>query len=218
MYGGELGYRMNREEGSFIREISHGLEIAHWEYLDTGFIQTQMIQGDFFSIRSREGDFARIDIRAQKEGLLPGEQPLDRLDIFIPPGEYSFERWGTFIRSASHRKWSFEFRIDDGGYFNGDLFHVRPEIEWTPNEHLSFSLQYDYNDYDFPGNQSAITRQITFENEISFNAKWSLVTLAQYDNISDNIGINSRLRLNLLTLLNERNRLMRSQDPNHVAR
>jgi hypothetical protein len=197
MYGGELGYRMNREEGSFIREISHGLEIAHWEYLDTGFIQTQMIQGDFFSIRSREGDFARIDIRAQKEGLLPGEQPLDRLDIFIPPGEYSFERWGTFIRSASHRKWSFEFRIDDGGYFNGDLFHVRPEIEWTPNEHLSFSLQYDYNDYDFPGNQSAITRQITFENEISFNAKWSLVTLAQYDNISDNIGINSRLRLNL---------------------
>ena len=70
-------------------------------------------------------------------------------------------------------------------------------MDWTPNEHLSFSLRYDYNDYDFPGNQSAITRQITFENEISFNAKWSLVTLAQYDNISDNIGINSRLRLNL---------------------
>jgi hypothetical protein len=38
---------------------------------------------------------------------------------------------------------------------------------------------------------------MTLESEISFNSHWSLVTLAQYDNISDDIGINSRLRYNL---------------------
>jgi len=152
---------------------------------------------DLISLRSREGDFGRIDFRVQTEGLLPGEQPLDKIGIFIPPGEYTFERWGSFIRSANHRNWSFQFRIDDGGYFNGDRFHVRPEIEWKPNEHFSISLRYDYNQYDFPGQQSATTRQITIDNEISFNARWSLVTLAQYDNVSEDVGINSRLRLNL---------------------
>ena len=55
---------------------------------------------------------------------------------------------------------------------------------------------YEYSKYDFPG-QSAVTRQISLENEISFNAKLSLVTIAQYDNISEDIGINSRLRYNL---------------------
>ena len=114
----------------------------------------------------------------------------------MPDGEYSFERVGMFIRTARHRKFGFQFRIDDGGWFNGDRFHVGPEVDWRPNEHLAFSLKFDYNKYDFPGVE-AITRQITLENEISFNAKWSLVTLAQYDNVSEDIGINSRLRYNL---------------------
>ena len=173
--------------------MDHSLQFMRWEYLDTGLVQTEIVP---IAIRSFAGDFARIDVKLQKEGLLPGEQPLEDIGILIPPGQYSFDRLGMFTRSAGYRKISVEFRIDDGGWYNGDKFHVRPKIAWTPNEYLAFSLQYDYNRYDFPG-QSAITRQITLENEISFNARWSLVTLAQYDNISEDVGINSRLRLNI---------------------
>jgi hypothetical protein len=197
LYAGELGYRRNRQDGAFIREVSHGLEVAHWEYLDTGFTQTEEISLDYISLRSREGDFARLDYKWQIEGLLPGEQPLESIGITIPPGEWSFQRYGGFIRTASYRPLRVQLRVDDGGFFNGDRLRVRPEIEWRPNEHLNFSLQYEFNQFDFPGNQYAITRQITFENEISFNSKMSLVTLAQYDNISDDIGINSRFRYNL---------------------
>jgi hypothetical protein len=196
LYGGELGYRRIRDGGPFIREVSHSMEIARWEYLDSGFVQSEEIETVPISLRSREGDFWRIDVKFQKEGLLPGEQPLDRIGIEVPAGEHSFERVGMFLRTASHRKLGIQFRIDDGGWFNGDKFHLGPEVEWKPNEHLAFSLKYDYNKFKFPGAE-AITRQITFENEIAFNSKWSLVTLAQFDNISDDIGINSRLRLNL---------------------
>jgi hypothetical protein len=197
LYAGELGYRRNRQDGAFIREVSHGLEVAHWEYLDTGFTQTEEISFDYLSLRSREGDFARLDYKWQIEGLLPGEQPLESIGITIPPGEWSFQRYGGFIRTASYRPLRVQLRVDDGGFFNGDRLRIRPEIEWRPNEHLNFSLQYEFNQFDFPGNQYAITRQITFENEISFNSKMSLVTLAQYDNISEDIGINSRFRYNL---------------------
>lgn len=196
LYGGEAGYRSLREGNKFIREFSHGIEVARWEYLDTGFVQSQELGADYLSLRSREGDFFRLDYKAQKEGLLDGEQPLDRLGITIPAGEYSFERWGMFMRTANHRKWNFQLRVDDGGWFNGDRFSVRPEIGWTPNEYFNMSLQVSYSRYDFPG-ITARTRQITLDNEFSFNSKMSLVTLVQYDNISDDIGINARLRYNL---------------------
>lgn len=197
LYGGELGYRRNREGDVFVREVSHGLEVARWEYLDTGNVQSQEISFDYLSLRSSAGDFFRLDLKLQKEGLLPGEQPLDRIGISMPDGEHSFERYGLFFRTASFRKFRGQLRIEDGGYFDGDRLSINPELEWRPNEHLAFSLEYRYSKYDFPGGQKATTRQITFENEISFNSKMSLVTLAQYDNLSDDIGINSRFRYNL---------------------
>lgn len=197
LYGGELGYRRNREGDVFVREVSHGLEVARWEYLDTGNVQSQEISFDYLSLRSSAGDFFRLDFKLQKEGLLPGEQPLDRIGISTLDGEHSFERYGLFFRTASFRKFRGQLRIEDGGYFDGDRLSVNPELEWRPNEHLAFSLEYRYSKYDFPGGQKATARQITFENEISFNSKMSLVTLAQYDNLSDDIGINSRFRYNL---------------------
>jgi hypothetical protein len=196
LYGGEVGYRTIRQGDKFIREISHGIEVTRWEYLDTGLVQSQAIGTDFLSFRSSGGDFLRFDYKAQKEGLLPGEQPLSRLGIIIPAGEYSFDRWGSFVRTATHRKWDFQLRIDDGGYFNGDRFSIRPEIGWTPNEYFKMSVRVAYSKYDFPG-VTAVTRQITLDNEFSFNSKMSLVTLVQYDNISDDIGINARFRYNL---------------------
>ncbi|MDH3440894.1 MAG: carbohydrate binding family 9 domain-containing protein, partial [Gammaproteobacteria bacterium] len=197
LYGGELGYRRNREGDVFIREVSHGLEVAHWEYLDTGGIQSEEISFDYLSLRSSSGDFFRLDFKLQKEGLLAGEQPLDSIGINIPSGEHSFQRWGAFMRTASFRKFRVQLRVDDGGYYDGDRLSIRPELEWRPNEHLAFKVEFDYSKYEFPGNQEATTRQLTFENEISFNAKMSLVTLAQYDNVSEDIGINSRFRYNL---------------------
>ena len=197
LYGGELSHRRIRDGDVFLREMNHGIEVAQWEYLEDGFIQTREIEVELVGVRSREGDFGRLDTKFFTEGLLPGEQPLESIGILIPAGEYSFERYGGFMRTASHRPLRLELRIEDGSYFNGDRFEIRPQIEWRPNEHLFFALQYEYNKFEFPGNQNAITRQITFENEIAFNSKMSIVTLVQYDNISDDIGINSRLRYNL---------------------
>jgi hypothetical protein len=196
LYGGEFGHKVIRSGNPFIQEISHGLEFTRWEFLDTGRIQTQEIKADFFSSRSRAGDFARIDISYETEGLLAGEQPLNSLGITIPAGEYSFRRIGSYIRTAQHRKWDFQLRIEDGEFFNGDRFEIRPEFGWTPNGHFKLSFRYAYNKFDFPG-VSAISRQFTLESEISFNSKLSLVTLAQFDNISDSIGINARFRYNL---------------------
>jgi hypothetical protein len=197
LYGGELGYRRNRDGNVFIREVSHGLEVTHWEFLDTGNIQTREIKMDPIAMRSRSGDFGRLELSYTTEGLLPGEQPLEDIGIFIPAGEHSFGRWSIFVRTASFRPFRVQLRIDDGDFYNGERFRIEPELLWRPNEHLTFEFRYDYNKYEFPGGQEATTRLMSFENEIAFNAKMSLVTLAQFDNVSDEIGINARFRYNL---------------------
>ena len=56
-------------------------------------------------------------------------------------------------------------------------------------------FEFDYRRYDFPG-VSRITRQMTLNAEFAFNSKLSLTTLTQYDNLSNDIGINARFRYN----------------------
>ena len=198
LYGGELGYRRIRDGNVFLREVSHGLEVSHWEYLDTGDIQTQRISMDPISFRSREGDFARLELSYTTEGLLEGEQPLEDIGILIPAGEYSFPRASLFFRTASFRPIRLQLRYDEGEFFNGKRTQVTPEVQWRPNEHFNIQVSYDYNKYyDFVGQPEAITRLISLRNTIAFNARWALTTLAQYDNISEEIGINSLLRFNL---------------------
>lgn len=197
MYSGKLSHKWINKDAWFMERVNSGIQFERWEYLDTGQLQSQQIEAQLLNVNTGSGDFFRVGVERNKERLLDGERsPLGRVGIDIGPGEYSFDRYIFFIRSAGHRKFSAEMRLDDGDYYDGQRFHIRPQVEWTPNEHLSFRLQYDYNKYDFPGAE-ATTRLITFNNTIAFNSAWSLLTLAQYDNLSEDIGINMRLRYNL---------------------
>jgi len=149
-----------------------------------------------FKLRSVAGDVWRLGGKQVTEGLLPGEQPLEDIGIFIPAGEYAFTRYSSFFRTATHRKLSFKLWVEDGGYFNGDRIQISPEITWRPNEHFGIELELDYNRYDFPG-VKAITRQISMDVDIAFNSKLSLTALAQYDDVSNDLGMNTRLRYNV---------------------
>ncbi len=158
-------------------------------------MQTEELRTTLFGIRNSTADFGRVGVSFNKETLRAGDNPLEEIGIDLPPGEYSFDRYEVFFNSAEFRRLSFEFFYGDGDYFNGERLTLNGEMGWNVNRHVAFALAYDYNKYDFPS-ADAITRQITFNNEIAFNSNWSILTLAQYDNLSDDIGINMRLRYN----------------------
>ena len=196
LLGGNIGYNHVLANPGFVREVEALVNFLRWEYLDTGRVQSQEIEIELPRIRTTQGDFARIEYALLKEGLLPGEQPLAPIGIFIPAGKYSFDRYSLFARTAGHRPLSFELFVEDGGYFNGDRLQILSEVEWRPNMHFAMELEYDFSRFDFPG-QTEYTREITLESEVAFNALWSLTALVQYDNVSDDIGLNTRLRYNI---------------------
>ena len=196
LVGGNIGYNHVLADPGFVREIEALINFSRWEYLDTGRVQSQVTEIEFPRLRTTSGDFMRLEYKLTKEGLLPGEQPLAPIGIFIPPGEYSFNRYSLYMRSASYRPVSFELFTDHGPYYNGDRERIRTEVEWRPNMHFGLEFEIEFSRYEFPG-VTAITRQITMESEIAFDSHWSITALTQYDNVSDEIGINTRLRYNI---------------------
>ena len=195
LLGGQLVYNHLFDNPRFLREIEGEVSVRRWEFLDTGRVQSQEIEVEFPKFRSVAGDFTRFGVNFTTEGLLPGEQPLGRIGIQIPAGEYRFERYSGVVSTSGHRAISTRTFVVDGDFYNGELFTVSSEVGWRPNEHFGIEIEYDYNRYDFPGT-SVTTRQVSLESDVAFDSRWSLTTLAQYDNISDDIGINLRLRFN----------------------
>jgi len=171
------------------------LVVERWSYLDTDQLQRQRIEFTPLSLRTHAGDFGRIYVVDQREGLRSGEQPLGALGIQLEPGEYRFTRYGTYLNMADFRWLSVELRLLTGEFYTGTRDDVELDVRWTPNKYFFSRLAYNLRYYDVNG-VSAAARQVTWRNEVAFNAEWSLVALAQYDNISDRVAINTRLRYN----------------------
>ncbi len=195
-YSAEMEYVTLFDDVPFLQRMEHKLDMERWEFLDGGDIQSQEISLHPFVLENKFGDEGRIIVREYKETLLPGEQPLGRLGIETPPGEYNSSRNAIFFESSEHRKFSFELRVEHGDYYQGKRSSYDIEVRWRPSKHFFSELALDLKDYDFD-DVRVITRQLSWKTEIAFNSKLSLVNVAQFDNLSNKLGINSRLRYNM---------------------
>ncbi len=191
----ELEHISKFRNSKYFREFLAAATISRWEYLDTGMVQSEELEIIPLRFVTRSGDLFRSWYREHTEGLRVGDQPLGRIGIALDPGIYKFNRPGFFIRTARFRPISFSMRADFGDFYTGKRLELRPQLTWTPNEHVNTSIQLGFNRFEF-GEEKRITRQLTWNTEVAFNAFWSLITNVQYDNLSENLGINARLRYN----------------------
>ena len=115
--------------------------------------------------------------------------------IAIPPGDYEFDSIGIEVGGAEERSLAPELELDVGNFFDGEILSVGAGLNWRRNEHLFLGLGYEYNAVGLPGGDF-VTRLIEIDANYAFNVQWSWVNLIQYDNESNSVGINSRLRWN----------------------
>lgn len=194
--GLEAGFSRVFDNARTIQRIEHSVAFERWEFIDTGRIQTQDLDVEFLTLRTPSGDRLRLRYSHSKEGLLPDEQPLDDIGVELEAREYSFDRYSVRLDTASHRPLSFRLDVSDGGYYDGDRLQVRPRFRWVPNRYLRFDVEYRVNRYAFPEG-TATTREVRLSNGVAFNPHLSLRTLAQFDNVSDDIGLNLLFRYNI---------------------
>lgn len=113
--------------------------------------------------------------------------------VIIPPGEYWFPAFRFGVFSASKRPVSGQILYTVGDFYDGDKSTYDFELSWRPIKYVRLGIGYQLNqvrlpqgDFDtrlaFTRIQFSLTPQVTWSNFI------------QYDDLADDIGVNSRVR------------------------
>jgi len=187
-YIGAFGYT-HRPRGRYLREIFAGIDARRVDRLDGG-LESSLISFRFLDISNHSSDRLQAKYRLKEEGLT---EPFEiSPGVIIPPGSYSFDDYGISINTGRHRKLSGDASTFKGTDFDGEKLSISGGLAWKPSKHFNIQGRYQYNDFELPqGN--FITRLITLQSDIVFSDTLSWVNLMQYDNVSNNLGINSRV-------------------------
>jgi hypothetical protein len=165
---------MSLEDGDFITDV----KAVRWAFLNNSgdfligrFINNkENLRNDFTIFRA--SDSART--------------------IVIPAGIYSFNEKLIGVILGSQRVLSGRLDRRWGDYFDGERDRILVNASWRPNRNFQITTQYTQNKIELPqGNFT--TRLFSINTQIAFSATLSWANLVQYDNVSETMGINSRL-------------------------
>ena len=190
-----LGYAHFIREGPLVSFFA-GIDAQRIELVDGG-LQTQVVTFRPLEISNRTRDGLVVRYLSTDEVLARPfriyRDPLDASrDVVIPRGHYSFDEGLLEISTGSYRKLAGGVTYRAGDFFGGERTNIGADLIWRPTKHFTFKFDYDWNDIEVP--QGAfVTRLVQLTTEIPFSSDLSWVNFIQYDNVSETVGINSRI-------------------------
>ncbi|WND01559.1 DUF5916 domain-containing protein [Temperatibacter marinus] len=116
-------------------------------------------------------------------------------DVIIPAGSYSFSKNRYEFDSSSRRMAGVRIRVEDGDYYTGTRKNYHASARIQPNKFMKFTAGITVNKITL--NEGAFTtRQLFFNSNIAFSSSLSWISRIQYNNLSREAALNSRLRYN----------------------
>ncbi len=139
------------------------------------------------------GEKAEYSLRNSFEYLDEDFEIFPQDSITISEGNYNFWQQGIELSTAPRRNAWVAFEINWGGFFDGTTTSVEVATGLKIGVPFFMGLQYEQNNIYLPeGN--FVTRVYRINAEVYFNPEISLTNFFQFDNISDEWGIQSRFR------------------------
>ena len=176
----------------WIRSATHSVYFQRYEKL-SGEPESEILFTELFELETDSGDEFSFNFIRRRDVLFGEFEVAER--AAIPAGDYEYDAWKVEFSGASERVFAPKSEYFKGEYFNGDRVGMIAGVEWRPNRRLLMGVDYQYNDIELPGGEF-ITRLIAINADVAFNVYWSWLNLIQYDNESQTVGVNSRLRWN----------------------
>jgi hypothetical protein len=185
----DLGYQW-RPTGGAIRTVSSSVDFERIEFLDNGDIQSQSTRFQLLNVNLNSQDGFNLNYNRDKEGIRFPFQISS--GITIDPGLYSFDGFTIGYRAGNQRAVSGGVFLTEGDFYDGQRNSYNLFVNLRPSRHFSSNLRYQYNEITLPGGRFE-TRVVQLTLEAVFSSSLSWTNLIQYDNVSETIGINSRL-------------------------
>jgi len=183
-------YRHRFEKGGLLRSWRHGVEASEIRD-DAGGLESRRFVIMPFSLDNQPGDILSMGLERQTEVIrrpfvLPG-------GVHVPVGRYDFDRVRLYGQTAGFRPVAFNWDFGAGDFYDGTRGDARVGINWRPNRHWALGTTFQTNCLELQSGDFT-TRVWSMNANYAFNIRWAWLNVAQYDNVSKRIGLNSRLR------------------------
>jgi hypothetical protein len=113
--------------------------------------------------------------------------------IELAPAAYHWRRYRVETETASKRRFSAQATWWFGGFYDGSLDEIELEGAWNPSPLVTFGLSAQRNIGHLPGGDFAQT-VAGVRTTFNLSPDLQLNSLVQYDDESDSVGSNTRLR------------------------
>lgn len=183
------GHRWRPSEG-LLRSINVGLNAEQFESIETGIVESEGVNLTLVELEGRQGDEIQLRRHGNTERLIADFEISN--GVVIPAGEYSFDRSSVDIRSADQRRLSGGLGISTGDFYDGKRDQIEIDFTWRPSGRLRTEVSYEINEVRLPAGEFT-TRLSQLRTDVAFSSTLSWSTLIQYDNVSELLGVNSRV-------------------------
>ena len=144
-----------------------------------------------FGIRFESDDRISTFVAHEREVI---EDPFDIAEqATIVPGDYQFLRYGLDVSTSEARAVDGFVGLEGGQFYDGHRRDLFLGLDWRPNSLLELGIDYDYRDLDVAGEDfdvhvGGLGLELVFSPTLSWDNLW------QYDDVSKDLGWNSRVR------------------------
>src|SRR5690606_29931115 len=192
---GDIGYRRFLAPGGFLRAVNGGINGSRTYDLASGDLVTGDT-GAFINFSNNTNDSVNFDLRENRE-VLTGDFAIHRApdgsrDIVLAPGDYRFVDYGVGVNFGNQRVLSGSVNLEAGEFYEGNHFERSVNLRWRPTTRISLGANWREDEIHLPEGHFTV-RLATLSTQFNFTPTLAWMNLVQYDNVSEEVGLNSRL-------------------------
>jgi hypothetical protein len=189
---GNVRWQPRTAEGSAIRRFSIAIDGARAEGLD-GEPQETSIGLDTFGVQTHAGDELGVFVRREFERV-EADFTLFRGSTTVFAGDYWNTRSGVLVTASEGRPWNGTASLSTGGFFDGRSDRLELDGEWRTSPLLHVGGGYRTAIVDLGPGRAFTTQVASGRVDLHFTPALSVRNLVQFDNESNVLGWQSRLR------------------------
>lgn len=192
-YRADVGYTRFFNQG-FVQEAGAAIDVQRINEIDGG-LQSQVEVYNLLEVTTNTRDDFDLNFVRNREVVRrpftlysePGKE------IRIEPGDYRFNEWNVEVGTGNQRMFSGFFAWTHGDFYNGDRDNFGVGFNWNQSRYFRMGVDYNWNDIRLPQGDFTI-RLTSLNTQVAFSSQLFWVSLLQYDNVSEVLGINTRLQ------------------------
>jgi hypothetical protein len=180
--------------GEFLQSVFAGVDVQRIDVID-GDLQSEVFVYRLAELQTNTRDILSVSYTTNREVVQrsftlynsPGRQ------VAVQPGDYAFNEYQLAVNTGGQRRYAGSFSFTGGDFYNGTRTNLSGSLSWNQSRYFVTSLNYDWNDIKLPQGDF-ITRLTSISTQVAFSSTLYWISLVQYDNLSEEVGVNTRIQ------------------------